>query len=214
MVRAPTDAILAGFSEGVFTVAVHRDVLDGVYELRLPRRQLCARQRVPRDRHRAYCSASTGPTTSCLGALTLRASSVVDHPCPAGRREAVHRQHGGHPNRHPNRRRFRSSDVHRARRAGATIRARGGFSGGRARCVLTVPRSAAGKLPSRNADRSRRRRLRAEVVQLPRARPGIANTDQSPRRTGARPVFTTTCYRRMRRAVSGGQPRRVSADAS
>ena len=145
MVRASTEAILAGFSEGVFTVAVHRGALDGVASFDFlvgssaRVNELLGTDIAPvLGEHWTY--------NLVLGALALRASNVSAGPCAARRREAVHRQHGRHANRHSDGRQIRIGDVRgECRRVDRFAPEAGSRRGGR-RCVLTVPRSAGGKL--------------------------------------------------------------------
>ena len=144
MVRASTEAILAGFSEGVFTVAVHRGALDGVASFdflvgssALVNELLATDVAPPLGEHWTYHLA--------LGALSLRASNVSASPARpiAGKRFTVSTA----VTRTDTRTVVGSGSVTcSARVGGATIRTRGGFSGGRARCVLTLPRNAAGKV--------------------------------------------------------------------
>jgi hypothetical protein len=144
MVRATTEAIVAGFSEGVFTLAVHRGELGGVSTFDF---LVGSSARVnellgtdiapPLSEHWTY--------DLVLGALTLRATSLSASPerPVAGKTFIV----AAAVTRTDTRTTVRSGLVTcSARVGGATIRARGGFSAGRARCVLTVPRNAAGKL--------------------------------------------------------------------
>jgi hypothetical protein len=144
MVRASTEAILADFSEGVFTLAIHRGVLDGVTSFDFlvgssaRVNELLGTDIAPvLGEHWTY--------NLVLGTLALRASSLSAAPTRpvAGKTFTVRTT----VTRTDTSTIVRSGSVTcTARVGGSTIRARGGFSAGHARCVLTVPRSAAGKL--------------------------------------------------------------------
>ena len=144
MVRASTEAILAGFSEGVFTVAVHRGALDGVASFDFlvgssaRVNELLGTDIAPvLGQHWTY--------NLVLGALALRASNVSAAPARpvAGKQFTVSTT----VMRTDTRTVVRSGSVSCAANVGgSTVRARGGFSAGRARCVLTMPRGAGGKL--------------------------------------------------------------------
>jgi hypothetical protein len=144
MVRASTEAILADFSDGVFSVAIHRGVLDGVTSFDFlvgssaRVNELLGTDIAPvLGEHWTY--------NLVLGTLGLRASSLSAVPARpvAGKTFTVRTT----VTRTDTRTIVSSGSVTcTARVGGSTIRARGGFSGGNARCVLTVPRGAAGKL--------------------------------------------------------------------
>jgi hypothetical protein len=144
MVRASTESVLAGFSEGIFTVAVHRAALDGVASFDFlvgssaRVNELLATDIAPvLGEHWTYHLV--------LGALTLRASSLTSTPARpvAGKRFVVSTA----VTRSDTRTTVRSGSVTCAARVGgSTIRARGAFAAGRAQCALTVPKSAAEKL--------------------------------------------------------------------
>jgi hypothetical protein len=143
MVRATPDAILADFSEGVFSVAVHRGVLDGVASFDFlvgssaRVNELLATDVAPvLGEHWTY--------NLVLGSLALRASSVQAVPARpvAGKQFTV----SSSITRTDTRTTVEAGRVSCAVSVGRTrIRARGGFAAGRARCVMSVPRNAQGK---------------------------------------------------------------------
>jgi hypothetical protein len=144
MVRATADAILADFSEGVFSLAVHRGILDGVTSFDF---LVGTSARVDE-----FLATDVAPVLGShwtyhvvFGMLTLRASGLSATPARpvAGKRFTVSTA----VTRNDTRALVRSGNVTCVARAGGTlIRARGGFSGGRARCTMTVPVGARGKL--------------------------------------------------------------------
>jgi hypothetical protein len=144
MVRATSDAILADFSEGVFSVAVHRGVLDGVSSFDF----LVGSSARVNDLLATDVAPLLGEHWTyhvVLATLALRASDVAASPARpvAGKQFNVSTA----VTRTDTRVLVRSGSITCTARIGGTpIRARGGFSAGRARCTMTVPSSARGKM--------------------------------------------------------------------
>jgi hypothetical protein len=144
MVAAPAGAILASFTNGVFTLEIPRTELNGVASFDF---LIGTSARV-----NEFLATDVAPLLGShwtyhlvLGALTLRASSVATTPARpvAGKRFTVSTA----VTRTDTRTVVRSGSVTcTATVGGAKLRARGGFASGRARCVMTVPRTAGGKL--------------------------------------------------------------------
>ena len=143
-VDAAAGAILAEFAAGVFTLEVPASELNGVSSF-----DFLVGSSVEVNESRATDSAPRiGDHWTyhlAIGALTLRASNISAAPArPVAGKAFVVRTA---VTRTDTRTVVRSGSVTcSASVGGATIRARGGFSAGRARCVLSVPRAAAGKL--------------------------------------------------------------------
>ncbi len=143
-VSAPTGAILASFSAGVFTLEVPGSVLGGVtsFDFLVGTsalvNELLATDVAPMlGSHWTYHLA--------LGSLTLRVSTFIGAPSRpvAGKQFVVSTA----VTRTDTRALVRSGSVTcSARVGGAAIRTRGGFARGRARCLMTVPRGATGKV--------------------------------------------------------------------
>ena len=146
MAAAPAGSILASFAEGVFTLEIPRSELDGVSSFDfLVGSSALVNELLATDV--APVLGSHWTYNLVLGKLTLRASSVVGIPTRpvAGKlftvSSGVTRSDTGTA--------VRSGAVTCTARTGrAAIQARGRFAGGRARCSMTVPRGAAGKVLS------------------------------------------------------------------
>jgi hypothetical protein len=144
MVAAPLGEIVVTFANGVFTLQIPRAELNGAESFDFlvgaltQIDEFLATDFAPRlGSHWTYHLA--------LGALTLRASSLARAPAQpiAGRRFVVSTA----VTRTDTRTTLQSGSVSCTATVGeAKLRARGGFASGRARCVLTVPRTAARKL--------------------------------------------------------------------
>jgi hypothetical protein len=144
MVAVPAGAILASFANGILTLAVPRTELNGAASFDFLVGALnevdkfVATDFAPRlGSHWTYHLA--------LGPLALRASSVATAPARpvAGQRFAVSMA----VTRTDTRTALAAGAVICTARVGrASIRATGSFTGGRARCALTVPRNSVGKV--------------------------------------------------------------------
>jgi hypothetical protein len=143
-VAAPAGAILAAFAEGVFTLEIPRSDLGGVASFDfLVGSSALVNEMLATDI--APVLGSHWTYHLVLGPLTLRASSLVAVPARpvAGKQFTVSTA----VTRSDTRSLARSGSVTCTASVGqATIRAQGRFASGRARCVLTVPRTAGGKM--------------------------------------------------------------------
>lgn len=144
MVAAPAGTILASFANGIFTLEIPRSELNGVASFDF---LIGTSARVDE-----FLGTDVAPLLGAhwtyylvLGALTLRTGSVRAAPARpvAGKRFTVSTE----VTRTDTRTLVRSGAVACTATVGKTkLRARGGFASGRARCVMTVPRNAGGKL--------------------------------------------------------------------